>query len=206
MVGAVAGAVRRAICRAVAVAVGPGRAFGVGNPGDRNHAVAVLDAQQGDALGFAPGDADVAHVGADELAAVGDQHDLVARRDRERRHDVAVARRHVDVGDARAAAAGGAVLVGRAPLAEALLRDGQEELLGGGPPGVARLAEPRQRLLLAAAGLLALAFGGLAALAAPRAGEAQVVVALLGGRRHRVQYGDGDHLVVLGKPDAAHAR
>src|SRR5262249_8227166 len=203
MVGAVAGAVRRAICRAVAVAVGPGRAFGVGNPGDRNHAVAVLDAQQGDALGLAPGDADVAHVGADELAAVGDQHDLVARRDRERRHDVAVPRRHVDVGDARAAAAGGAVLVGRAALAEALLGDREEGLLGGGQLVGASFAEPAERLLGAAAGLGGLALGGLARLAPSRTGDAEVVVALLGGRRHRVQDRDRDDFIIFGQADAA---
>src|ERR1700688_5108458 len=85
---------------------------------DRRHALAFGGREHDDALGRAAGDADAVDRAADQLAAVGDQHDLVAFLDRERGDDAAVlfGDRHRD--DAFAAAAGGAVFVGRGALAE----------------------------------------------------------------------------------------
>src|SRR5262245_20281345 len=108
----------------------------LGEPFDRHHPFALGGAEHDDALGAATGDADAVHRAADQLAAVGHQHDLVALLDRERGDDAAVALGHVHRDDAFAAAAGGAVLVGRAALAEAVLRDGEHELLGSRQVGV----------------------------------------------------------------------
>jgi hypothetical protein len=44
---------------------------------DRDHALLVRRVEHDDALRRATRDADVVHVSADELAAIGDQHDLV---------------------------------------------------------------------------------------------------------------------------------
>ena len=66
---------------------------------------------------------------ADQLAAVGDQHDLVALLDREGGHQPAVALVDDHGDDAFAAAAGDAVVVGRGALAEAALGHGQHVLL-----------------------------------------------------------------------------
>src|SRR5258708_37858649 len=51
---------------------------------DRDHALAFGGVEHDHALGRAPGDADAFDAGADQLAAVGDQHELVAVLDRER--------------------------------------------------------------------------------------------------------------------------
>src|SRR5499427_4593330 len=82
-----------------------------GEPLDRDHALALGGVEHDDALGGAAGDADAVDRAADQLAAVGDQHDLVALLDRERGDDAAVAPGHVHGHDAFAAATGGAVLV-----------------------------------------------------------------------------------------------
>src|SRR5580692_4517468 len=81
-------------------------------PLHRRHLLALAGREHDDALRRTAGDADAVHRAADQLAAVGDQHDLVAFLDRERRHQAAVlfGDRHGD--DTFAAAAGGAVLVG----------------------------------------------------------------------------------------------
>src|SRR5690349_23225927 len=90
----------------------------LGEPLDRDHALALGGVEHDHALGRAPRDADAVDRAADELAAVGHQHDLVGLLDRERRDDAAVARRDAHGDDAFAAAASGAVLVGRGALAE----------------------------------------------------------------------------------------
>src|ERR1700692_111552 len=84
----------------------------LGEPLHRRDLLAVGGREHDDALGRAAGDADAVDRAADQLAAVGHQHDLIALLDRERRHQAAVlfGDRHGD--DAFAAAAGGAVLVG----------------------------------------------------------------------------------------------
>src|SRR5579871_1565067 len=81
-------------------------------PLDRSNALAFGGREHDDALGRTAGDPDAVHRAADELAAVGNQHDLVAFLDRERGDETAVllGDRHGD--DAFAAAAGGAVFVG----------------------------------------------------------------------------------------------
>ena len=87
------------------------------------------DTEDRHALRVAARDPDIPHGGADHLALVGDQHQLLARLSREAGHDAAVALGRVDVGDALAAAVGAAILVGRRALAVAILGDGQDELL-----------------------------------------------------------------------------
>src|SRR5712691_3368047 len=86
---------------------------------DRDHALAFGGVEHDHALRGAPGDADAFDAGADELAAVGDQHELVVVLDRERGDqlagllpDAAVALAHVHGDDAFAAAASDAILVG----------------------------------------------------------------------------------------------
>ena len=82
------------------------------------------------ALRDAPSDADALDRTADQLSAIGDEHDLVGLLDRERGDErtVALVDHHGD--DPFAAAPGDTVLVGRGPLAVAVFRDGQDELLG----------------------------------------------------------------------------
>src|ERR1700726_608221 len=110
-------------------------------PLDRRHLLALAGREHDDALRRAAGDADAVDRAADQLAAVGDQHDLVGFLDRERRHQAPVlfGDRHGD--DAFAAAAGGAVLVRRRALAEAFFRNGEHKLLGFRHYDVALLAK-----------------------------------------------------------------
>src|SRR5262249_26693680 len=115
---------------------------------DRDHALAFRGVEHDHALGGAAGDADALDAGADQLPAVGDQHDLVGILDRERGDQLAglaadrtVALAHVHGDDTFAATAGDPVLVGRGTLAVAALRHRQHELLGRRHLHVALLAE-----------------------------------------------------------------
>src|SRR4029079_17334733 len=92
---------------------------------DRHHVFVFSRIEHDDALRRAAGDADVLDRAADQLALVGDQHDLVAVLHRERRHQLAVAVVDGHRDDAFAAAAGGAVFVGRGALAVAVDGDGE---------------------------------------------------------------------------------
>src|SRR5665213_3257090 len=95
---------------------------------DRDHMLVLGGVEHDHALGGAAGDPDALDRTADQLALVGHQHDLVAVLDRERCHQLAVAvidrHRH----DAFAAAAGGAVFIGRGALAVAVHRHRQHYL------------------------------------------------------------------------------
>src|SRR5262249_29631382 len=162
---------------------------------DRDHVLVLGGVEYDHALGGAAGDADVLDRAADELALVGDQHDLVGILHREGGDELAVAAVDAHGDDAFTAATGGAVLERRGPLAVAVLRDGQHELLGRRHLDIALLAE-----LHGASGLLGvgprLLFG---AAAAHRIGPAQVGHAFLGVDVHVTQDRERDHLVVLGK-------
>src|SRR4029079_11176478 len=94
-----------------------------------------------DALGGAAGNAHALARTTDQLPLVGHQHYLVGLFDRERGHQLAVAvvDRHRD--DAFAAAAGGAVFVGRGALAVAVDRHRQHHLLLRRHLGIALLGE-----------------------------------------------------------------
>src|SRR6185369_26480 len=96
---------------------------------DRHHVFVFSRIEHDDALRRAAGDADVLDRAADQLALVGDQHDLIAVLHGERRHQLAVAVVDAHRDDAFAAAAGGAVLVGRGALAVAVDGDRQYDLL-----------------------------------------------------------------------------
>src|SRR5262245_45250262 len=116
------------VCGAVAVAIPV--AFGlVAETSDGHDALAPLHLEQRHALGLAAGDADVVHRAADELSAVGHQHDLVAFGNREGGHHLAVALGDVHVGNALPAAAGDPVFIGRTALAIAARSDRKDELL-----------------------------------------------------------------------------
>ena len=82
---------------------------------------------------------------ADQLAAIGDQHDLVALLDREGRHQPAVAVVDRHGADALAAAAGDAEFVGRGALAVAVLRQREDELLVRAEIDIALLRQPDVR-------------------------------------------------------------
>src|SRR5512133_97979 len=56
---------------------------------DRDHPLALRGVEHDHTLGRAPGDADAFDARADELAAVGHQHELVPVLDRERRDQLA---------------------------------------------------------------------------------------------------------------------
>src|SRR5262245_8154098 len=97
---------------------------------DRDDTLIVRGVEHDHALGGPPGDADAFDPGADELPAVGDQHQLVTVLDRERGDqfagllaDGAVALAHVHRHDAFAAATRDPVFVGRGSLAVSALRD-----------------------------------------------------------------------------------
>ena len=99
----------------------------------------LVDPEDHHALGVATGDADVADRGADDLALVGNEHQRLARGDREAGDDAAVAVRGDDVGNPLTAAVGAAIFIGRTALAIAVDGDRQQELLLGGDFGVAFL-------------------------------------------------------------------
>src|SRR5262245_55926987 len=164
-IGAVRAAIGSSVRRAVAVPVAIAGGL-IAEARDGDDALAPLHLEQGHALGLAAGDADVVHRAADELAAVGHQHDLIAVGDGERRHHLAVALGDVHVGDALPAAAGNAILIGRTALAIAAGGDGEDELLLALQLGVALRRDGGFRALLA----LAFALDGrlVAGGAAPR--------------------------------------
>src|SRR5690242_21247235 len=95
---------------------------------DRDDVFVIGGIEHDHALRRAAGDANVLDRTADQLALVGDQHDLVAVLHGERRDQLAVAVVDAHRDDAFAAAAGGAVLVGRGALAVAVDGDGQHHL------------------------------------------------------------------------------
>ena len=133
---------------------------------------------------------------ADQLAAVGHQHDLVLVLDREGGDDITVALGARDIGDALPAPVGDAVFIGRGALAIAIGRDGEDELLIGPELVQARRCFPDLAIGLA----LFLARG-----AALGAGIAQIGLALGGIGIHVVQDAEGDDLVALGQPDTPDA-
>src|SRR6202040_279429 len=96
---------------------------------DRHHALAFRGVEYDHPLRAAAGDADAVDRAADQLPAVGHQHDLVGFLEREGGDDAAVAGGHRHGDDAFAAAPGGAVFVGRRALAVAALAYREHELL-----------------------------------------------------------------------------
>ena len=98
---------------------------------DAGDALAGIESEQRHAHGGAAGDAHLVGRQADQAAGVGHQHDVIALAYREARgNGSAGARRERDVGDALAAAAGDAILVGAGALAETGVGDGEEEFFG----------------------------------------------------------------------------
>src|SRR5215813_10593010 len=93
------------------------------DPLDRHHLLVLGGVEHDHAPGGAAGDADAFDAGADELAAVGHQHQLILVLDRERGDHAAGIAGHRHGDNAFAAAPGGAVFVGRAALAEPALRE-----------------------------------------------------------------------------------
>src|SRR5262249_12277011 len=161
----------------------------------RDHALALADIDDAHAAGGATGDANSVHRTADQRAAIGHQHDLVAVAHRESRHDLAASRQAHEL-DAFAAAAGHPVLIGRGALAEARRGDREHELFLALQllEAFGRQRRCRHALLRRLCFVVAVVRGVLGL--AQRARLAQVGFALLGGgalaavdQRHR------DHLV-----------
>ena len=94
---------------------------------DAGHVFAGDDAEQRHAHRLPPGDAHLVGRHPDQPSGVGHQHHVIAGTHREgRNHRGAITRRQGDVGNPLPAAAGDAVLVGRRPLAEAQVGDGEQ--------------------------------------------------------------------------------
>ena len=147
-----------------------------------------VDAEDHHALRIAPGDADRTDGGADHLALVGGEHDLLARLDREARHHAPIARPGVDVGDALAAAIGAAIFIGAGALAKAVLGNGEDELLAFGHFGDPIVGQ-----------------GALGALALAPGRAAQISLALFRRGACATQDGHGDDFVAAQQPHSAYA-
>src|SRR5262249_34472858 len=126
----------------------------VAHPLDRHDALALRRVEDDDALGGAARDPNALHGAADQLAAIGDQHDLIRLIDRGGSAGRTVALIDHHRGDALAAALGDPELIGRGALSVAVFRDRQDDLLGRAHGGVALLAEFDR------AGLLRVGLGG----------------------------------------------
>src|SRR5262249_49190015 len=123
-------ALNASLCLAtVAVAI-------LGHALDGHDLFAFLGLEYAHALGVATGDAHIVHRHADELASVGDQHDLVALFHGKRSHQRAVALVHDHGDNAFATTAGDAVVVGGGSFPESAIRYGEHELLARGELGV----------------------------------------------------------------------
>ena len=105
--------------------------------GRRDHLLTFRRAEQGYTGGAAAGNPHIVDRAADQGAAVGDKHDLVGRLHRAGCDHHVASLVDVDIYDARATAVGDAVFVGRGALAEAVRRDGENELLRRGEFGAA---------------------------------------------------------------------
>src|SRR5215510_7184787 len=177
---------------------------------DRDHPLALRGVEHDHTLGRAPGDPDAFDPRADELAAVGHQHELVSVLDRERRYqlagflpDRAVALAHIHGDDAFSAATGDAVFVGRRALAVAALGDREHELLGRRHFHIALLAELDGAARFFGVGR---AFLRLPVDAAPdRARALEIRRALVGARLDVPQDRQRDYPVAFRKRDAANA-
>src|SRR5690606_16014339 len=103
---------------------------------DVDDALALAEADDDHALRVAAGLADLAHARADDLAAVGDDDDLIVRLDERELHELAVTRRAIHGDDALAGAALEAPLGDGRALAVAVLADREHLLtLGVGDDG-----------------------------------------------------------------------
>src|SRR5215467_4090481 len=114
---------------AVAVAV-------LGHALDGHDLLAFLGLEYPHALGVPSGDAHIVHRHADELAGVGDQHDLVALFHGKRGHQRTVALVHDHGDDAFAATAGAAVVVGGGSFPKAAIGHREHKLLARRELGV----------------------------------------------------------------------
>src|SRR5262249_364251 len=174
-------------------------------PLDRGDTFAFSGGEDDNALCGTAGDTDAVNRAADELATVGDQHDLIAFLDRKGRDQPAVlfGDRHGD--DTFAAASSGAVLVGGGALAEALFRNREHELLGGRHFDVAALAKLDRALglLLIQALLVAVA---IAIAAAPhRVRPLQIGCPFLGRDIDMPEDRERNDFVAVSQIDSAHA-
>src|SRR5438876_3865158 len=177
---------------------------------DRVHTPSFRGVEYDPCLGRAPGDADAFDARADELAAVGDQHELVPVLDRERGDQLArflpgraVALAHIHGDDTFSAAAGDAVFVRRRALAVAALGDREHELLGRRHFHIALLAELDGAARLFGVGRAFLRLPVDAP--ADRTRTLEIRRALVGARLHVPQDRQRDDPVALCKRDAANA-
>ena len=113
------------------------------NPFDRHDLFVNCRREDRDTFGRAAGNADAVDRHTDQLAAVGDEHDLVRVLDREGRHQLAdlAGLGCISGADTLAAATGNTEVIGRRALAETLFGYGKYELLARLEFLVALLAE-----------------------------------------------------------------
>src|SRR5262249_4886377 len=174
----------------------------VGNMLDRDHALILGGIEHDHPLRRAAHDADAFDRDADQLAAIRDEHELIAFLHREGANQLAVPLidRHGD--DAFAAAPGDAVFVRAGPLAVAVLRYREHELLVRAELGVALRAE-HDLLAVAFALHVLLLFGA----AAPHHVRLTHIGDALGRKRLDMsEDGHGNDLVLAFELDAANAR
>ena len=154
----------------------------------------------------AASDPDIVHRAADQLPAVGHQHNLISFFDRERGDEAAVAVVDGHRPDALAAAARGSELIRRRALAEALGRDRQYELFAA-----LHLGELfRAQIDITVDHLVSVGINhhfGIVSFVRPAQGGGLLEEGRsLGRRRHDVvEDRHRDDFVTFAEPDAAHA-
>src|SRR5690606_17361087 len=148
--------------------------------------LALVDAEEGHALRLATDKADIGHRHADDLPARGDQHDIVRILYVIGADDFPVLGGELHVPDPAAAAAGGAVFIGGGAFAEALGRDGEQEILLRG-----QFVEAFVRQHDVAGGFILVAFRSL--LLAQQGGAFQIGATFVRRGLHVFDDGDGNN-------------
>src|SRR5438045_9420572 len=98
---------------------------------DRDHSLALIHAEQSDALSGAPLNADTGDRQPDRLPLIGDQHQMIGFLHRKACNKSAVASLERHGGNALSSPSHGAIFIGTGALAVTLFADGQHELLAG---------------------------------------------------------------------------
>ena len=92
-------------------------------------------------MGAPAGNADFINIGTNHLPAIGNQHDLITGRHRERGHHGAVTLGNIDICNPLATAPGPAIFMCRSAFAHAFFGDRQDEFFNGAKFGETILAE-----------------------------------------------------------------
>ncbi len=138
-----------------------------------------------------PGNADIHHRRADQLAAVGDQHDLLILRYREGGHHIAIPAGCFDIDNSLPAAVCHTIFIGVGPLAVAIFSNGEQHFLFCEQRFV--LSRIKPRIIRHSARFI----NGFT--------RFQVSIAGFRIRIHGFQDRHADHTIALGQLHAAHA-